>query len=210
MLANLIGTVKRQIEHYDAQVARFTPDHPRYRPDRVAMYRRIAGELRDVHTHLVREQDGGDLSTRPTPVAATPEITKSISEDAPSRVPPADDLTDLPPELLAELSGGAKGESDPLIQIIEDRGGTATLDQILIDLYRKHREISKRALVSNKLYRLAKRGLCAAAPGRKGVYTTRDLPETKSDSDEAAETALVSTRPRRRPLLKDLLDEAMK
>src|SRR6202023_556331 len=69
---------------------------------------------------------------------------------------PKNDLSDLPPELLAELSDNVKGEQDVIIQIINDRGGVATIDEILIDLYRKHQEIGKRAVISNKLYRLSK------------------------------------------------------
>ena len=83
-----------------------------------------------------------------------------------------DDLSDLPPELLKELSESFKGETDPLIRIINDRGGTASLDEILVDLFRRYREIGKRPIISNKLYRFSKRGLCAPVPGKKGFYTT--------------------------------------
>jgi hypothetical protein len=81
-------------------------------------------------------------------------------------------LADLPPELLTELSIGAMSGADPLIQIINKRGGTASLDQILIDLFRTYHQISKRTVVANRLYRLARRGLCRPLPGRKGIYTT--------------------------------------
>lgn len=83
-----------------------------------------------------------------------------------------DDLSDLPPELLEELSDSAKGETDSIIKVIEGRGGTATIDEILIDLYRKFKEIGKRPIVANKLYRLSRRGLCWSVAGKKGVYTT--------------------------------------
>jgi hypothetical protein len=83
------------------------------------------------------------------------------------------DLADLPEELLSELSEGTvKGEADPVLQIIDDHGGTASIDEILIDLYRKHGEIGKRTIVGSRLYRLSKRGLVRAMPGKKGIYTT--------------------------------------
>jgi hypothetical protein len=83
-----------------------------------------------------------------------------------------DDLSDLPEELLKELSDSFKGETDPLIKIINDRGGTASIDEILVDLYRKYEEIGKRPIISNKLYRFSRRHLCAPVPGKKGFYTT--------------------------------------
>lgn len=81
-----------------------------------------------------------------------------------------DDLSDLPPELLDQLSVGAK--ADQLVQIINKRGGTASLDEILIDLWRVHKKIGKRAVICNRLYRLGRRDLVWAVPSKKGVYTT--------------------------------------
>jgi hypothetical protein len=47
---------------------------------------------------------------------------------------PRDDLSDLPPQLLKELTKEARPEAaHPLIEIIDGRGGTAALDEILID-----------------------------------------------------------------------------
>ena len=63
-----------------------------------------------------------------------------------------------------------EAETDPLLKIINERGGTATLDEILIDMYRKHREVAKRNVVANKLYRLGKRELVWSS---KGTYTTK-------------------------------------
>jgi hypothetical protein len=83
-----------------------------------------------------------------------------------------DDLSDLPAELLKELSESFKGETNPIIKIINCRGGTASLDEILVDLYRRFGEIGRRQIIANKLYRLTQRNLCRAVPGRKGIYTT--------------------------------------
>ena len=157
MLEKFIALVKRQIAYYEGQVTYFTPDHARYRPDKVALYKRIAAELRELLDYLVSQRD------QPAPTAAAPVV---------ERRPAQEDLSDLPPELLAELSDAVKGEIDPIIQIIDARGGTASLDEILIDLYRKYKEVGKRNIVSNKLYRLARRQLCWSVPGKKGMYTT--------------------------------------
>jgi hypothetical protein len=48
-------------------------------------------------------------------------------------------ISDLPRELVKELSEEATRKvAHPLIEIIDGRGGTATLDEILIDLDRKY------------------------------------------------------------------------
>jgi hypothetical protein len=198
MLEKHVQTVKSQIAFYDGKLRRADPKHPRFRQDQVDMFSRIAANLRDLLKFLGTLEGAPPITIDPPVIVRTApkEDTKEVfvvpaasrlAEPAPTK---SDDLSDLPPELLAELSAGAKSDTDPLIQIIDDRGGTATIDEILIDLYRKHREIGKRAVISNKLYRLTRRGLCAAAPGRKGVYTTDKaqiaVASAKPSRDEAA------------------------
>ena len=156
MLEKFIALVKSQIAHYEGQIKRYPQDHPGYRPNQTAKYERFARDHRELLEYLEQQK------ARETFAGVV----------APSS-PESDDLAGLPPELLAELSTSTtKAQSDVLVQIINDRGGTATLDQILIDLYKKHGEIGKRVLVQNRLYRLYKRGYLWPMPGRKGVYTT--------------------------------------
>jgi hypothetical protein len=157
-----IRLVKAQIAWLQGQIARYTPDHPRYKPEQVALYRRLVAE----HQQLLAFLDSLIPSEGRAPSSAPDTVTSPIPAQS-------DDLSDLPEELLSQLSGKSQGASDPLLQIIDDRGGTANLDEILIDLYRKHRQIGKRVLVQNKLYRLSKQGVVWGVPGRKGVYTTK-------------------------------------
>jgi hypothetical protein len=161
MIDKFIALVKGQIRHYEDQIDRFQPSNPRSRPGQVEMYRRLLNEHRDLLTYL----DGQLKNSN----GANKETEKQIESESPGE----DNLSDLPEELLAQLSGRAKkGQADPIVQIINDHGGVATLDEILIDLYRRHREINTRTLISNKLYRLGKQGLVKAIEGKKGVYTT--------------------------------------
>jgi hypothetical protein len=193
MLAKHILTVKRQLDHYRSELERFTPSHPRYRPDKVALYQRIADDLSGVLEYLLERQRRLEARTVPPnndpppiidmPPTLTPAPTR-VKAPIPEALGQRDDLSDLPPELLAQLSDSARGETDPLVQIIEERGGTASLDEILIDLWRKHREVAKRALIANKLYRLSKRELCWPVAGKKGVYTTTPT-ATRQSMDEA-------------------------
>jgi hypothetical protein len=87
------------------------------------------------------------------------------------------DLEGLPPELLEELSDGAVPDrSESLVRtILQQRGGVATLDQVLIGVYKATGEILKRNTLTSKLYRMAQKGQVFTIPNKKGVYSLRRL-----------------------------------
>ena len=88
-----------------------------------------------------------------------------------SALPPElGNIHDLPQELLDELSVAKTDElEDQIVTVINAYGGVATLDQILVGLYRKFKVTQKRRFVQNKLYRMS---MVWGVDGRKGVYTT--------------------------------------
>jgi hypothetical protein len=198
--------VKRQIEYWQRDIDKYAPDHPRYRAAKIERYRALVADFRQL-LEFLNKQEGTDLRPeerqqhaaplRHTPQqVALPEPSPPALERAEKRL---DDLSDLPPELLAELSDGVKSETDPIIKIINDRGGTATLDEILIDLYRKHGEVAKRTITNNKLNRLSRRSMVWSVPGKKGAYTTApqvpDISETlnrKASENEKGSDAATS------------------
>jgi hypothetical protein len=198
MVQKFSGIVKRQMDYWRYQVAHYGPDHPQYRPAKISKYEYLIQEFGELLRFLERLEQAEPVDN-PVPAisARVPAATVMFPPPAPSEPqdeeeeedeeeedeeededddeagdPTDDDLSDLPPELLKELSESFRGETDPLIKIIQGRGGTATLDEILIDLYRKYKDIGKRPIISNKLYRLSRRGLCWSVPGKKGTYTT--------------------------------------
>lgn len=82
------------------------------------------------------------------------------------------DLSDLPSEVLAQLN---LSKVDELEQQLRDivaaaNGREVGLDQIIIELYRRHKVVQERRFVMNKLYRMAQKGLVESVEGRKGVY----------------------------------------
>lgn len=172
--------VKRQIEWMENQIARSPPGHARHRPDRVTTFQRLIHDHQELLAFLESLSDKpaqtvetatADKSALTAPLIDLPVIDLPVAAKASSQ-----DLSDLPPELLKELSGGAiNGESEPIVEVIDARGGLASLDDILIDMYRKHGELNKRNILANRLYRLSKRGLIWIAPGRKGIYSTHPL-----------------------------------
>ena len=88
-----------------------------------------------------------------------------------SALPPdLGNVYDLPQELLDELSIAKTDDmEDQLVTVINAYGGEATLDQILVGLYRKFKVSQKRRFLQNKLYRMP---MVWSVDGKKGIYTT--------------------------------------
>jgi len=98
---------------------------------------------------------------------------------------PADlgNVHDLPAELLEELSVAKADEiEDQLVTVIRACGDEASLDQILVGLWRKFKVSQKRRFLQNKLYRM---DTVWNVSGRKGVYTTTEpeLPDAKFETE---------------------------
>ncbi len=100
---------------------------------------------------------------------------------------------ELPAELREELSVLKTDETeDQIVTAINAQGGTATLDQILVGIYRKFGVVQKRRFVQGKLYRME---MVWPVDGRKGIYTTTK-PELSSFDWEDAPQAPASTASR--------------
>lgn len=86
--------------------------------------------------------------------------------------PDLGNVHDLPPDLLEELSI-SKGDEldDQLVTVVNSYGGEASLDQILVGLFRKFGVKQKRRFLQNKLYRMP---MIWSVEGRKGIYTTSE------------------------------------
>jgi len=95
------------------------------------------------------------------------------------------DIKGLPPELIKELSIGSDDEDGLLefqvLEFLEENGGIANLDQIIIGLYRRTGEIHKRTALSAKLFRMSKKELVRSVPKKKGVYASFDFDEPITD-----------------------------
>jgi hypothetical protein len=61
--------------------------------------------------------------------------------------------------------------------IIAQSGGFLSLDKIMVELYKRTREIHKRNTLTSRLYRMAQRGTIYNVPGKKGVYSTYEISE---------------------------------
>jgi hypothetical protein len=98
------------------------------------------------------------------------------------------DISDLPQELLDQLSLPRRDQlEDQILNVMRDLGGEANLDQILVGLYRKYKNIQTRRFVQNKLYRMGKKDMAYSVPGKRGVYTLeapKDQSGYSSDLDD--------------------------
>ena len=110
-----------------------------------------------------------------------------------SALPPdLGNVYDLPAELLEELSiAKADDLEDQLVTVINSYGGEASLDQVLVGLYRKFKVSQKRRFLQNKLYRM---DMVWSVDGRKGLYTTTK-PEISAENDEVS-TETITQSPR--------------
>jgi hypothetical protein len=69
------------------------------------------------------------------------------------------DTSDLPPELLKELSNVQADELETQIfAVLGAGGGSADLDQLLIGLFRRYGTVHKRRFLQNKLWRMVRKG----------------------------------------------------
>ncbi len=98
-------------------------------------------------------------------------------------------LDGLPEGLLKSLSINKKNHIDQkLIDVIRSFSGIATLDEIIIRMFRQTNEIPDRQYVNNRLLSLVKRNLLKRVPKRKAVYC---LPGHKLESG-ACQTNIVA------------------
>jgi len=149
---------------------RFVNDRIAYHQDRLRRYSDDPPYRIEIHENLIK----GFKALIETLEAAQAIIDSPDSQSPialPINIDSLGDISDLPEEILNELSPfRAEKKELEIIEIIRGRGGTANLDQIIIDSYRKSLIVYKRRLLSNKIHRMAKRGLVKTA-GKKGTYS---------------------------------------
>ena len=92
-----------------------------------------------------------------------------------------EEIVDLPEELMAELSVSDADKAEfNIISIIDDAGGVASLDRVLVALYRQSGEITKRPALNARIYRMSQKHLLFSVPGKKGAYSTKEISEEEA------------------------------
>ncbi|WP_156905539.1 hypothetical protein [Maritalea myrionectae] len=100
------------------------------------------------------------------------------------------DLSDLPEELVNQLSSyRVDGLEQKIHDILAASEGEVSLDAIMVELFRRHGEVSQRRQLMNKIYRMVQKGMISSVAGKKGVYILGSVndetrQETKGFSDD--------------------------
>ncbi len=96
------------------------------------------------------------------------------------------DISDLPDELLAQLSGIKTDElEDQIYAVVKAAGPEVELDRLLIELFRRFGDVHERRFINNKCYRMAQKGLIFPVAGRKGIYTLQPPAAPEQSPPEA-------------------------
>ena len=109
------------------------------------------------------------------------------------------DLSDLPDELLRELSVTKTDElEDQILIVMRACGGAANLDQVLVGLYRKFKVVQTRRYLQNKLYRMWKKELVHSVPGQRASYSLEPqaAPEERPEGNSRHNDSPPSRTPR--------------
>ena len=81
-----------------------------------------------------------------------------------------EDLKDLPEELLKQLHISDSDRKNLWIVAIVREHQPCSLDQILVQLYKRHALIENRVKLMARMYRLSQKGQIQTVPSRKGIY----------------------------------------
>ena len=86
------------------------------------------------------------------------------------------ELDSLPEELINELSISKADKFEYIVlTAMEEIGGFASLDQLLVALYKKTETVYKRIPLTNRLYRMMNKNILHSVPEKKGVYSLREF-----------------------------------
>lgn len=89
------------------------------------------------------------------------------------------DMSELPDELLSQLvgHGASQDEQNVLTAINYQLEGVASIDEILVALWRMDGVVQDRKIVAARLFRMVKKGDLISG-GKRGVYQTlMEIPE---------------------------------
>lgn len=144
-------------------------------PDHLESVKALAKQFR-AWGEAAEKEDKGAAALLHRQRASAIEALIAEVEDARYRLRPISteygDISDLPPEVVAELNLTRVDELEQQLRdiVAAGDGREVGLDPIIIELWRRHKVTHARRFIMNKLYRMAQKGLIEAVEGRKGVY----------------------------------------
>jgi len=200
-IARHLPFVNDQIEVHEKLSERYG-----LQPWRVERHQRSAATLKELARDIQDAQRALDDCARQTQTIGAAYKRMSLT---------LEDVEGLPPELMQELSISDSDKLDFAIEaVINEASGVASLDKILIGLYKKTGEVHKRNNITSRLYRMRQKNTIFAVPSRSGFYSTKPLSdqdvkrlfgqdelEMLPDDDDSASPSVSSAPPPIRPLI---------
>jgi hypothetical protein len=168
LLSKHMALVKDQSEFHRRMTDRFAdnPFRSNLHKDTQAKFEALALDLLEADKLL-------DQRSEPQLQRSQPSPSKQLRL---ALVP--QEIEGLPDELIKELSVSEGDKTEfAILSIIEESGGIATLDRLLIGLYKRTGEIYERQTLTSRLYRMGQKELVFSVPNRKGVYSNRAISE---------------------------------
>lgn len=201
-IANFLDFVKRQVEVHErkmgqngqlsGQLSRDGNRHKWLREEFSSLLRAMEEDIEDGANLVPRSPQEGDGQQPPSIDLDT--LLRSPTQLQPSQ------LAGLPPELLDQLqiSDVEKFQWTVLDIINRTPEKTISLEVLLIALFHQTKKVYERTDLSNRIYRMARKGMVFSVIGKKGWYSTVrqdqqdsfDLGNEQQDSEPEDDDAL--------------------
>ncbi|MDJ0613811.1 MAG: hypothetical protein QNJ29_09035 [Rhizobiaceae bacterium] len=176
-----IEFIKSQIAHHERSVEFF---HSKRDHSKANRHSGILRRFQDVLPKMVEIQKHG--------LQVNHEID-TASDKIGSRL---GNLSDLPEELKKQLVSIQYDETEQaILDVIKDNfDGIASIDEIMVGLFRSSGEMHQRDVLANKIYRMTRKDLLFSVSGRKGVYSvSRQRSVNKVDDSDHQTTEPLQT-----------------
>lgn len=171
MLAKHLTLVEGQAEYHERMADRLSKEKDQLSVAKSKKHRASAGRFRVLTEAMAmadRKLAEAEIVLKPV------RLLRSVN-----LMP--DELEGLPDDLLSELISDSDRTEREIFKVIEECGGVAGLDRIILSLYKRTGEIHKRAATTSRLYRMSQKGFAFPVPGKKGVYSIKQLSEAEAD-----------------------------
>jgi hypothetical protein len=167
-----MSILDKHLAFVNAQVAFQEKQAKKYEsaPRRANLHQATAANFKNLFSDLQEGSKALDDPTRqPKPVTLAQQLNLAPSE-----------LDGLPEDLVKELNiTEADRTEHTILALMEEAGGIISLDRLLVSLYKKTKEVHKRVTLTSRMYRMNQKGYAYPVPGKKGVYSVRQLTEAE-------------------------------
>lgn len=161
ILSKHIPFVNAQIAFQENQAKKYAtvPRRANLHLATASTFKQLLADMQDASRVL------DDPANKPKPVSLSQQLILSPAE-----------LAELPDDLLKELNvTEADKIEQTILSLMEQAGGIISLDRLLVGIYKRTGEVQRRVTITSRMYRMNQKGYVFPVPGKKGVYSVREL-----------------------------------